>query len=36
LEFDPDPLYGVDAEKQAQKLFKYYDDMTPILKKYLQ
>ena len=36
LEFDPDPLYGVDAEQQAQKLFKYYDDMTPILKKYLQ
>ncbi len=36
LEFDPDPLYGADAEKQAQGLFKYYDTMTPILKKYLQ
>ncbi len=36
LEFDPDPLYGADAEKKAQSLFKYYDTMTPILKKYLQ
>ncbi|MFB3884860.1 MAG: tripartite tricarboxylate transporter substrate binding protein [Thermodesulfobacteriota bacterium] len=36
VEFEPNPLYGADAEKQAQKLFKYYDDMTPILKKYLQ
>ncbi len=36
LEFDPAPLYGADAEKQAQGLFKYYDTMTPILKKYLQ
>ena len=36
VEFEPDPLYGADAEKQAQSLFKYYDTMTPILKKYLQ
>jgi len=36
LGFKPDPLYGEDAERLAQKLFKYYDDMTPMLKKYLQ
>jgi tripartite-type tricarboxylate transporter receptor subunit TctC len=36
LEFEPDPLYGADAERQAQAVFKYYDEMTPILKKYLE
>lgn len=35
IEFDPDPLYGADAERLAKKLFQYYDDKTPILKKYL-
>ena len=35
VDFDPDPLYGSDAERLAKKLFKYYDDKTPILKKYL-
>jgi len=36
LEFEPDPLYGVDAERQAQAVFKYYDEMAPVLKKYLE
>ena len=36
IEFDPEPLYGADAEKQAHELFKYYDTITPVLKKYLQ
>lgn len=35
LEFDPDPLYGVDAERKAHELFKFYDEKIPILKKYL-
>ncbi len=35
IDFDPDPLYGADAEHLAKKLFKYYDEKTPILKKYL-
>ncbi|MCG6534107.1 MAG: tripartite tricarboxylate transporter substrate binding protein [Syntrophales bacterium LBB04] len=33
--FDPDPLYGADAERMVKKIFKYYDDNAPILKKYL-
>lgn len=36
LNFPPDPIYGEDAERLAKKLFKYYDEKTPILKKYLQ
>ena len=36
LEIDPDPLYGVDAQRVAQKFFKYYEEKTPILKKYLE
>jgi tripartite-type tricarboxylate transporter receptor subunit TctC len=36
IEFEPDPVYGVDAERQAQAVFKYYDEMAPILKKYLE
>ena len=32
----PPELAGEDAERLAQKLFKYYDDMFPMLKKYLQ
>ena len=35
LEFSPAPLYGADAEKLAKKLFNYYDEYTPLLKKYL-
>jgi len=35
LEFAPAPLYGADAEKLAKKLFNYYDEYTPLLKKYL-
>jgi len=33
--FDPDPLYGADAERPVKKIFKYYDDNASILKKYL-
>ncbi len=35
MDFDPDPLFGVDAERLAKRIFKYYDDNMPILKKYL-
>ena len=35
VEFDPDPLYGADAERLAKKFFAYYDEKAPILKKYL-
>lgn len=35
LDFDPEPVYGAEAERQAKMLFKYYDDKMPILKKYL-
>ncbi len=33
--FDPDPLYGEDAEQMIKKIFKYYDDNALLLKKYL-
>ena len=33
--FEPDPLYGADAERLVNKIFKYYDDNASILKKYL-
>ena len=36
VDFEPAPLYGEAAEKVAKNLFKYYDEKTPILKKYLQ
>jgi tripartite-type tricarboxylate transporter receptor subunit TctC len=36
VEFDPDPVYGAEAAREAQKVFKYYDEMAPILKKYLE
>ena len=36
MDFEPDPVYGDDAERLAKKLFKYYDEKTPVLKKYLQ
>ena len=36
IEFDIDPVYGDDAERVAKKFFKYYEEKTPILKKYLQ
>ena len=35
INFEPDPLYGIDAERLANKIFKYYEEKTPILKKYL-
>ena len=35
LEFEPAPIYGAEAEKLAKKLFNYYDEYTPLLKKYL-
>ncbi len=35
MDFTPDPLYGADAERMAKSLFKYIDEKTPILKKYL-
>ncbi len=35
INFDPAPLYGSDAEKLAKKLFQYYTDQTPLLKKFL-
>ncbi len=35
LEFEPAPLYGAEAEKLAKKLFNYYEEYTPLLKKYL-
>ena len=36
LNFSPDPIYGEDAERLAKNLFKYYEEKTPILKKYLE
>jgi tripartite-type tricarboxylate transporter receptor subunit TctC len=35
VDFDPEPLYGADAERLANKFFAYYDEKAPILKKYL-
>lgn len=35
ISFDPDPLYGPDAERLVNKIFKYYDDNASILRKYL-
>jgi tripartite-type tricarboxylate transporter receptor subunit TctC len=35
INFDPIPLYGPDVEKLAKKLFQYYTDQTPLLKKFL-
>jgi tripartite-type tricarboxylate transporter receptor subunit TctC len=35
ISFDPDPLYGADAERLVKKIFKYYDDNAAVLKKYL-
>ena len=35
VDFDPEPLYGADAERLAKKFFAYYDEKAPILKKYL-
>lgn len=35
IDFDPDPLYGTQAELLVKKIFKYYDDHASILKKYL-
>ncbi len=36
LNFSPNPIYGEDAERLAKNLFKYIEEKTPILKKYLQ
>ncbi|MFB3886793.1 MAG: Bug family tripartite tricarboxylate transporter substrate binding protein [Thermodesulfobacteriota bacterium] len=36
LNFPANPIYGEDAERLAKSLFKYYDEKTPVLKKYLQ
>ena len=36
LNFPPNPIYGEEAERLAKDLFKYYDEKTPILRKYLQ
>ena len=36
VDFEPGPVYGEEAERIALGLFKYYDEKTPILKKYLQ
>jgi len=36
LNFAPNPLYGEDSENLAKNIFKYYEDKTPILKKYLE
>ncbi len=35
ISFEPDPLYGADAERLVKKIFKYYDDNAGVLKKYL-
>lgn len=35
IDFNPDPVYGEDAGRLALRLFKYYDEKAPILKKYL-
>lgn len=36
LDFEPDPLYGADAERIAKNIAQYYEEKTPILKKYLE
>ncbi len=36
VEFDPDPLYGAEAQREAQKVFAYYNEMAPVLKRYLE
>jgi tripartite-type tricarboxylate transporter receptor subunit TctC len=36
MDFEPAPVYGAEAERIAKRLFKYYDDKAPVLKKYLQ
>jgi len=35
IDFEPDPLYGEDAERLSKKLFKYYDEKMPIVRRYL-
>jgi putative tricarboxylic transport membrane protein len=35
IDFEPEPLYGADAEQLAKKFFSYYDEKAPILQKYL-
>jgi tripartite-type tricarboxylate transporter receptor subunit TctC len=35
INFGVEPLYGADAEVLAKKLFRYYNDQTPLLKKFL-
>lgn len=35
IDFEPEPLYGAQAEVMVKKIFKYYDDNAPLLKKYL-
>ncbi len=35
VDFTPEPLYGADAERMANKFFQYYDEKAPMLKKYL-
>ena len=35
IDCDTNPLYGKEAEKVVKDLSKYYDEMTPMLKKYL-
>lgn len=36
IDFEPKPAFGADADRIAKKMFKYYDEKAPILKKYLQ
>ena len=36
IEFEPDPAYGAEATREAQKVFKYYDEMAPMLKRNLE
>lgn len=36
LSFDPDPLYGQDAERIALQIAKYYEEKASVLTKYLQ
>lgn len=35
MDFEPNPLYGKDVEKVVKDLMKYYEEMTPLLKKHL-
>jgi len=35
IRFEPDPLYGEDAQKTVQKVFEAYRNRAPILEKYL-